>query len=151
MKKLISFIIITLLLFIFTPNTLYSSDKERAAPMSDKDAVEVTKDECKVKFTNATDKTYIFSLSWIDHPFLHQTRGKPWHKLLGEIKPGGIFIPTNNQAPGLYIITCRRLWAHDAVTITKEMIITAKDKTIAIILTPDGDKDPIILIFKYNT
>jgi len=141
MRKLISIVIITLLLFIFTPNTFawWPNTHINEKPKN-----------CVVIIVNNTNNLYAFRLSWIDHPFLYQTNGKPWHKTGGELPPKEPFIPTSKQAPGLYMITYWKQYNPNEIKITKDFIITAKNKTIIIALIPDDNKDPIILIFKYD-
>lgn len=164
MKKLISFIIITLLLFIFTPNTIYSSgrgraytngcDKSQAAPEKDRDIIETieeSKAKCIIKLANGTHKTYVFWLSWIDHPFLHQTQGKPWSKIVAEIDPAESFTGESKHAPGLYTIKCREAFRHNTPKITKNFSFGGGIKTIVITLIPDKNKMPMIIIFKYDT
>ena len=140
MRKLISLIIITLLLCILTTGAFASNTDTNKKP-----------EGCATTFVNNTDKLYAFRLLWIDHPFLYQTEGEPWYKIGGELPPKASFIPTSKQAPGLYTITYWKLWKPNAIDITKNFTITGKNKKIIIILIPDDNKDPTILLFKYDT
>ena len=141
MRKLISLIIITLLLCIFTtttfawwPNAVTNKKLEN----------------CVIIIVNNTNNLYAFRLSWIDHPFLYQTNGKPWHKTGGELLPKEPFVPTSKQAPGLYTVTYWKQWEPNTINIIKNFTITAKNKKIIIALIPGDNKKPIILIFKYD-
>lgn len=139
MRKLISFIIITLLLCIFTTGAFASDTDINKKP-----------EDCATTLVNNTDKTYIFWLSWIDHPFLHQTWGRPWHKIVAELDPGESFTAENRQAPGLYTVKYQEAFHYNTPMIAEDFIITAENKTIIITLIPDDNGEPIILIFKYD-
>jgi hypothetical protein len=136
MRKLISLIIITLLLCIFTTGTFASNTD--------------TNKNCVIIIVNNTNNVYTFRLSWIDHPFLYQTDGKPWHKTGGELLPKEPFVPTSKQAPGLYTVTYWKQWPSNEADIIKNFTITAKNKKIIIALIPGANKPPILLIFKYD-
>jgi len=146
MKRFISFIIIILLLFIFTPNTIYSADRERAAPGPN--TVEAPEEGCAATLVNNTNKTYVFWLAWIDHPYLN--RGKPWNKTVAEMKPGESFT-AEDQSPGLYTIKYREAFHSNLPRMEERFTITAKNKTIIAVLTQEKNKPPILIIFKYDT
>lgn len=153
MKKLISISIIIFILFAFT-STAKAVSIWAASPPGEKptknEINKIYEHNCVVVIVNNTNNLYSFRLSWIDHPFLYQTNGKPWHKTGGDLPPKEPFIPTNKQAPGLYTITYWEQWNPNKTDITKNFTITAKNKTIVIALIPDDNKEPIILIFKYD-
>jgi len=148
MRKLISIVIIILLLFIFTPNTIYSADKERAAPGSN--TVEAPEEyKCTVKLANNTNKTYVFWLAWVNHPYQHQTQGKPWNKTVAEMNPGESFT-AENQSPGLYTIKYREAFHSTLPRMEEKFTITATNKTIIAVLIPEKNKPPVLIIFKYD-
>lgn len=88
---------------------------------------------CDIKFVNNTDQAYIFWMSWIDHPFLKQTKGKPWIRTIAEMKPKESWLIDSKQSAGLYTVTCRERWKPDAKTITKRF--TIRPETIKIVIT----------------
>ena len=153
MRKLINIIII-FMLFAFA-STAIAGDQNRAQPRSYKSpeptiAAEEQERNCLVTLVNNTDKTYVFWLAWIDHPFLHQTWGKPWNKVVAEMNPGESFT-AENQSPGLYTIKYQEAFHSNLPMMVEDFTITAKDKTIIAVLIPEKNKPPILIIFKYDT
>jgi len=62
---------------------------------------------CTIKCINNTKHLLTFQIEWIDHPFLHQTRGAPWSLAMGEINPGESWKLTEyGYLPGWYRVTC---------------------------------------------
>lgn len=88
--------------------------------------------ECVIKFVNNTNKYYVFWLKWIDHPFLSQTRGKPWIITCTEISPGESFIDRSKHAPGSYTTICQEQWKHNVEPITRNFIIMSETREIVI-------------------
>ena len=138
MRKLISFIIITLLLFIFTTGAFASNTDTNKKP-----------EGCAATLVNNTNKTYIFWLAWINHPFLNQTGGKPWNKMVAEMNPGESFT-AEDQSPGLYTIKYQEAFRSNLPRMGKKLTITAKNKTIVAVLMQNKNKPPILIIFKYD-
>jgi len=151
MRQLINIIIIFMLFAFVSTAIAGDQHRRRSGPYkSPVPTIAAEEHNCTVILVNNTDKLYAFRLSWIDHPFLHQTGGKPWHKTGGELQPKEPFIPTDKQTPGLYIITYWESWQPNKTAITKNFTVTDKNKKIIIILVPDDNKDPTIFIFKYD-
>ena len=135
MRKLDNFIIIISLLGILTASAFASN-------------IDTNKD-CAVTLINGTDKTYVFWLTWVDHPFLHRTWGKPWHKAVAEIDKRKLFT-IKGQSPGRYTIKCREAFNYVLPAIAEDFTITAKNKTIVAVLMQNKNKPPSLIIFKYD-
>ena len=121
----LSIIIIIFVLLTFTSITKAWIDTPLLA------AEKVTKSDCTIELVNNTNKYYVFWLSWIDHPHLLQTKGKPWTRICAEMEPGESFI--SSTPAGLYTVTCRERWKPNTIEITKNF--TIRPETIKIVIT----------------
>jgi len=69
-----------------------------------KSARSAEKGICTIECINNTNLIYIFRIDWINHPYKHLTRGKPWLIALGEVNPGESW--KLRYLPGLYKVGC---------------------------------------------
>jgi len=135
MRKL--FISTILLLCIFTTGII--------------NADEMPKDRCAMEFINNTNKTFVFYFKQIDHPYLLQTKGEPWTKVVAEIQAKELFLATSKQPPGLYTIACkepRKVWA---TAIIKELVITLGISKITATISIINNEQKLVLTYAYNT
>ena len=135
MKRL--FISIILLLGIFTIGIT--------------NADEMPKDKCITEFMNNTNKTFIFYLDWIDHPYLAQTKGRPWTKIVAELQAGESFLATSKQTPGLYTIACKEPREEWKTAIVKELVIILGVSKITVTISIINNEQKLVLTYAYNT
>lgn len=132
MKRFISIISIVLLLFAFTGTAKAWVDLPPLVAEKATNANEIYEHNCDIELVNNTDNYYVFWLAWIDHPFLHQTKGKPWNKTGGGLAPKESFAPESKYAPGLYTITYWDQWANGGIKMIRNFTILPETRKIII-------------------
>jgi len=94
----------------------------------------------KLIIKNSSNEICIVMLYWINHPFLKETRGRPFNTVGAEMDIGETFNATYPMGIGrFYITVCKRNFFDPAITTRKDFEVRSTDKEVVILINKKSE------------